>query len=273
MPQAISISINQQYIDGTVVAVNNGSINVNLTYKIQRVNNITFQPIRSGRQCSKGLNDKHQKANIGLQSSIIEYIREKKIKRHPGSFNLLYFYMGNRDETVTGSFYRNLQRAFWQQAVPADSVQMHVFDNQNSDESSILDELVGKLAATQRDTYIVIDGLDKLPKKYSDKLLSRLCNLSEKLKGENTCSGRHLAVAISSQNTSSLDRGKGYDKVFDLRLGPNSISSDIRKYLGNSSSDSTIFMGTTDLRRHIIRAQLEKETNNYPSLSSSIMHL
>lgn len=199
---------------------------------------------------------------------MIEYIRDKQIKRPSEQCHLLYYYI---DNTVAGSSYRNLQQAFWQQADPADRVQVHVCHNQDSEDSSVLDELVEKLAATQRDTYIVIDGLDKLPQKHSDELLSRLCSLSEKLKGDNTYSGGHLAVAISSQNTPSLDRGKGYDKVFDLRLGPNYTFSDIWKYLGNSSGDSTIFMGTTDLRRHSIQAQLDKGNNIYPCLSSSMI--
>lgn len=182
------------------------------------------------------------------------------------SCHLLYYYV---DKTVTGSSYRNLQQTLWQQADPADGVQMHVFNNHNSTDSSILDELVERLATAQRDVYIIIDGLDQLPRRHSNELLSRLCNLSKKLKGENTY---NLAVAISSQNTPSVDRGKGYDKVFDLRLRPNYISSDIRNYLGNSSGDSTIFMGTTDLRRHSIQAQLDKGTNIYPCLSSSIIY-
>ncbi|KAL6834611.1 hypothetical protein V8C40DRAFT_261322 [Trichoderma camerunense] len=252
MSQATSTSINQRHINGTVVGVNNGSIHFNITYDIQYVvNNIRFQP------------------NFGLQSYMIEYIREKKIMKPFKSCHLLYYYV---DKTVTGSSYRNLQQTLWQQAVPADGVQMHVFNNQDSEDSSILDQLVERLVAAQRDVYIIIDGLDQLPRRHSNELLRRLCNLSEKLKGENTHSGGHLAVAISSQNTPSFDRGKGYDKVFDLRLRPNYISSDIRKYLGNSSSDSTIFMGTTDLRRHSIQAQLDKETNNYPCLSSSIFY-
>ncbi|KAL6830596.1 hypothetical protein J3E69DRAFT_378753 [Trichoderma sp. SZMC 28015] len=158
------------------------------------------------------------------------------------------------------------------QADPSDGVQMHVFNNQDSEDSSILDELVERLATAQRDVYIIIDGLDQLPRRHRYELLSRLCNLSEKLKGKNTYGVGHLAVAISSQVTPYLDRGKGYDRVFDLRLGPNYISSDIRKYLVNSSSDSTIFMGTTDLRRHSIQAQLDKGTNIYPCLSSSIIY-
>ncbi|KAF3077041.1 hypothetical protein CFAM422_000698 [Trichoderma lentiforme] len=313
MSQGISTSIDQRYIDGTVVAVNNGSVNN------ADVNSIRFQPTMSRRQCTKCANDKHQKANLSLQyiqyrlqqtsaeltekehrraikawnkfkpcgllleikefqdwfnmqcqqSYMIEYIREKKIKRPSEPYHLLYYYI---DNTVTGSSYHNLQEAFRQQAYPEDRVQVHGFRHRDSEDSTIIDELFGKLAATQGDTYIVIDGLDKLPQRHSDELLSRLCNLSEKLKGGNTYSGGHLAVAISSQNTPSLDRGKGYDKVFDLRLGPNYISSDNRKYLGNSSNDSTIFMGTTDLRRQGIQAHLENGTTIYPCLSSSMVY-
>ncbi|QYS94288.1 HeLo domain-containing protein [Trichoderma simmonsii] len=204
-----------------------------------------------------------------LMSYMIEYIREKRIKRPSKPCHLLYYYI---DRTVTGSSYRNLQQAFWQQADPADRVQLHVFNTRDSEDSCILDDLVEKLAAAPRDVYIVIDGLDKLPQRHSDELLSRLCNLSEKIKGENTSRGGRLAVAISSQNIPSPDRGKGYDKVFDLRLGPNYTFSDIWKYLGNDSGDSTIFMGTPDLRRHSIQAQLDKGTNNYPCLSSSIFY-
>ncbi|KAL7797709.1 hypothetical protein V8C43DRAFT_329065 [Trichoderma afarasin] len=203
------------------------------------------------------------------RSYMIEYIREKRIMRPFKSCHLLYYYV---DKTVTGSSYRNLQQTLWQQADPSDGVQMHVFNNQDSEDSSILDELVERLATAQRDVYIIIDGLDQLPRRHRYELLSRLCNLSEKLKGKNTYGVGHLAVAISSQVTPYLDRGKGYDRVFDLRLGPNYISSDIRKYLVNSSSDSTIFMGTTDLRRHSIQAQLDKGTNIYPCLSSSIIY-
>lgn len=180
---------------------------------------------------------------------MIEYIREKKIKRPSKPCHLLYYYI---DRTVTGSSYRNLQQAFWQQAYPSDRVRVHVLNNQDREDSSILDVLVERLAAAHRDVYIIIDGLDQLPRRHSKELLSRLCNLCEQLKGENTYSGGHLAVAISSQNTPSFDRGKGYDKVFDLRLRPSYMSSDIRNYLGNSSGDSTIFMGTKDLRRHRI---------------------
>ncbi|KAL7953093.1 hypothetical protein V8C34DRAFT_318487 [Trichoderma compactum] len=262
MSQAISTSINQRHINGTAVGVNNGSVNINITYEIQYVNNIRFQPnigfqyIQYRLQLTPAelAEKEHQRAiqawnnfklcgllleikefqawfNMQCQRSVL-WISGCRDKRPFKSCHLLYYYV---DKTVTASSYRSLQQAFWQQAHPVNRVQVHVFNNRDSEDSSILDELVERSAAAQR-----------------DELLSRLCNLSEKLKGENTYSRGHLAVAISSQNTPSLDRGKGYDKVFDLRLGPNSISSDIRKYLGNSSSDSTIFMGTTDLRRHII---------------------
>ncbi|KAL5086944.1 hypothetical protein Trisim1_008509 [Trichoderma cf. simile WF8] len=317
MSQAISTSINQRRINGTAVGVNNGSVNVNVTYEIQYVNNIGFLPniglqyIQYRLQLTPAelAEQEHQRAiqawnnfklcdllleikefqawfNMQCQRSVlwisgcltnpiisrsymIEYIREKRIKRPFRSCHLLYYYV---DKTVTGSSYRNLQQTLWQQADPADGVQVHVFNNQDNEDSSILDELVERLAAAQRDVYIIIDGLDQLPRRHSYELLRRLCNLSEKLKGENTYGGGHLAVAVSSQITPFLDRGKGYDKVFDLRLGPNYISSDIRKYLVNSSSDSTIFMGTTDLRRRSIQAQLDKGTNIYPCLSSSIMY-
>ncbi|KAK0760016.1 hypothetical protein N5P37_007094, partial [Trichoderma harzianum] len=238
-------NVTQTHNIGNVLGFNNGNFNLTPAELAENEHRRAVKAWNKFKPCGLLLEIKELEAWFNMQcqqsvlwisgcptnpnisrSYMIEYIREKKIKRPSKPCHLLYYYI---DRTVTGSSYRNLQQAFWQQAYPSDRVQVHVLNNQDREDSSILDVLVERLAAAHRDVYIIIDGLDQLPRRHSKD-------------------GGHLAVAISSQNTPSFDRGKEYDKVFDLRLRPSYMSSDIRNYLGNSSGDSTIFMGTKDLR-------------------------